>query len=229
MSQFNDELKKLDPEFTERFDYFAFEQVPSSTTLDDQSRYLAILGCLLGLQGKEEFEAILPMALKSLTPVEIKEVVYQATAYLGIGRVYPFLEITNKVFKEQGIELSVEKQSTTTLDDRREKGTQAQVDIFGDHMKEAYKKATVNYFLASNCFGDYYTRTGLTLKQRELITFCYIAAQGGCEPQLKAHTQANLNMGNDKEFLMNVVLNLVPYMGYPRSLNAIACINEVCE
>ena len=103
------------------------------------------------------------------------------------------------------------------------------MDIFGDHMKEAYKKATVNYFLASNCFGDYYTRTGLTLKQRELITFCYIAAQGGCEPQLKAHTQANVNMGNDKEFLMNVVLNLVPYMGYPRSLNAIACINEVCE
>ena len=76
MSQFKDEFKKLDPEFSERLDYFTFEQVPTSTSLDDQSRYLAILACLLGLQGKEEFEVILPTALKHLSPVEVKEVIY---------------------------------------------------------------------------------------------------------------------------------------------------------
>ena len=113
------------------------------------------------------------------------------------------------------------------IEKRLEKGIQAQVDIFGKHMNEAWKKATVNKWLAANCFGDYYTRTGLDLKQREMITFCFLYGQGGCEPQVMAHIQGNLNLGNDKVFLTNVVLQCVPYMGYPRSLNAIACINKV--
>ena len=70
------------------------------------------------------------------------------------------------------------------MDDRLEKGIAAQAEIFGDHMNEAWKSGTVNRYLAANCFGDYYTRTGLNLAQREMITFCFLSAQGGCEPQL---------------------------------------------
>lgn len=115
------------------------------------------------------------------------------------------------------------------MEDRLEKGVQAQVDIFGDGMKEFYKGGHINRWLAGNCFGDIYTRTGLNLKQREMITFCYIAAQGGCEPQLTSHAAGNMNLGNDKQFLISVVSQCVPYIGYPRSLNAIACINKAAE
>ena len=83
--------------------------------------------------------------------------------------------------------------------------------------------------LAANCFGDYYTRGGLSNKDRELITFCYIAAQGGCEPQLTGHTAANFKQGNDAEFLTNVVTEIQPYIGYPRSLNALAVVKKVSE
>ena len=72
-------------------------------------------------------------------------------------------------------------------------------------MNEAWKKATVNKWLASNCFGDYYTRTGLDLKQREMITFCFLYAQGGCKPQAIAHAKANIRLGNDEAFLIKVV------------------------
>lgn len=96
-------------------------------------------------------------------------------------------------------------------------------------MKEAWKAGAINKWLADNCFGDYYTRKGLTLAEREMITFCFLSAQGGCEPQLIAHSKGNMNMGNDKEFLTKVVLQCVPYIGYPRSLNAINCINKACE
>ena len=96
-------------------------------------------------------------------------------------------------------------------------------------MKEAWKAGTINKWLADNCFGNYYTRKGLTLAEREMITFCFLSAQGGCEPQLIAHSKGNMNMGNDKEFLTKVVLQCVPYIGYPRSLNAINCINKACE
>jgi 4-carboxymuconolactone decarboxylase len=50
---------------------------------------------------------------------------------------------------------------------------------------------------------------------------------GGTEPQVKGHIQGNVNVGNDKETLLSVITQLLPYMGYPRTLNAIKCLNEV--
>ena len=58
-----------------------------------------------------------------VTPVEIREIVYQATAYLGIGRVFPFLKVMNKVFTEKGIKLPLENQATTTTENPRIHGT----------------------------------------------------------------------------------------------------------
>lgn len=82
----------------------------------------------------------------------------------------------------------------------------------------------INRWLAENCFGDYYTRTGLDYRQRELITFCFLAAQGGCEPQLTSHIAANLRLGNDRALLIRVLSQCLPYTGVPRSLNALHCI-----
>ena len=62
-----------------------------------------------------------------------------------------------------------------------------------------------------------------------MITFCYLAALGGCEPQLTSHSAVNMRMGNDKNFLIRVVSQILPYIGYPRSLNAIACIEKAAE
>lgn len=64
------------------------------------------------------------------------------------------------------------------------------------------------------------------VQERELITFVILLSQSGLEPQLKGHIQGNLNVGNDKQKLLDVVTALLPYIGYPRSLNAIRCINE---
>jgi 4-carboxymuconolactone decarboxylase len=84
----------------------------------------------------------------------------------------------------------------------------------------------IQKYLSANCFGDYLTRKGLDIKTRELLTFSMILSLGGCEPQLKGHIQGNLNVGNDKEVLLSTVTQLLPYVGYPRTLNAIRCINE---
>lgn len=216
----------------ERFEHFAFEEVVNEKgqELEPKVRYTAILATLLGCQGTDAFRMMLPKALDAgVTPVMAKEIVYQATDYLGFGRVLPFINITNEILEARGVALPLENQATTTLEDRLEKGIQAQVDIFGEHMNEAWKASHINRWLASNCFGDYYTRNGLDLAQREMITFCFIMAQGGCEPQLTAHAKGNMNLGNDKEFLIRVVSQCVPYIGYPRSLNAIACINKAAE
>lgn len=221
-----------DPEFMERLTHFAFEEVVNEPGIElpDDTRYMAILATLLGCQGTDVYREILPKALDNgLTPVMVKEIVYQAVDYLGIGRVMPFLKITNEVLAERGVELPLPSQATTTMEDRLEKGAGAQAEIFGEHMKEAWKTGHINRWLAANCFGDYYTRGGLDLKQRELITFCFLAAQGGCEPQLIGHSKGNMNLGNDKDFLIKVISQCLPYIGYPRSLNAVNCVNKAAE
>lgn len=224
--------KQTDPEFTERFEHFAFDEVVNEEgqQLDDITRHMAITATLIGCQGIDAFRLEVPRALDAgLTPVMLKEVVYQAVDYLGIGRVRPFLDAVNDILSSRSVELPLENQATTTMENRLEKGAQAQADIFGPQMLEAWKTGHINRWLAANCFGDYYTRTGLDLKQREMITFCFLAAQGGCEPQLIAHSKGNMNLGNDKAFLIKVVSQCLPYIGYPRSLNAVTCINKAAE
>ena len=226
---------RTDPEFIERFDNFAFDEVVSHDNLDDKTRFMAILAALIGCQGIDEFKTMLPAAFNfGVSYAEAKEIVYQAVAYLGIGRVFPFLKATNEVLESLGVNLPLEGQATTTTENRLEGGIQAQVDIFGEGMREFYKSGNpetvhINHWLADNCFGDYYTRTGLDYKQREMITFCFLSAQGGCEPQLTAHAGANMRIGNDKAFLIKIVSQCLPYIGYPRSLNALTCINNAAK
>lgn len=223
---------ETDPEFIERFDNFAFDEVVNHDNLDDKTRMIAILSTLIGCQGIDEYKAMLPAALNfGVTPVEAKEIVYQAVAYLGIGRVFPFLHAVNDILKTRGINLPLEGQETTTTENRLEKGEQVQVDIFGESMKGFSNSGPeesrhINKWLSENCFGDYYTRNGLDYKQREMITFCFLSAQGGCEPQLISHAAANMRIGNDKAFLINVISQCLPFIGYPRSLNALRCLNE---
>ncbi len=85
----------------------------------------------------------------------------------------------------------------------------------------------IQKYLSANCFGDYLTRKGLDVKTRELLTFAMLISLGGVDPQVKAHIQGNVNVGNNKETLLSVVTQLLPYIGYPRTLNAIKCLNEV--
>lgn len=223
---------ETDPEFMKIMEHFTLEETAKEPgqELPEDIRYLAVLSTLLGCQGLDVYKYILPKALDGgLTPVMVKEMVYQAVDYLGIGRVMPFLSVTNDILTARGVTLPLPSQAVTNMENRLEKGAEAQAEIFGEHMKEAWKGGHINRWLAANCFGDYYTRGGLDLKQRELITFCFLAAQGGCEPQLTAHAKGNMNLGNDRDFLIRVVSQCLPYIGYPRSLNAAECVNKAAE
>jgi len=188
---------------------------------------------MIACQALGEYKVMLGGALNvGVTPVEVKEIVYQAVPYVGIAKVYDFIHATNEILEGRGIKLPVEGQSTTSPETRYEKGLELQKKIFGKTIDKMYLDAPANQihiqkYLSANCFGDYLTRNGLALKTRELLTFSMLLSLGGCEPQLKGHIQGNLNIGNDKEILLSVVTQLLPYVGYPRTLNALRCINEI--
>jgi len=231
------ELLATDPEFVERFQNFAFDEVVNEphAQLDDKTRFLAILSTLMGCQGIDEYRKMLPAALHlGLTPVEIKEMVYEGVAYLGMGRAFPFLKVTNEILTERGVQLPLEPQATATAQTRLELGSKAQMEVFGDHLEGFWQSGPedrrhINRWVVDNCFGDYYTRTGLDVRQRELVAFCMISAQGGCDPQLITHAAGSIRVGNDPAFLVAVVSACLPYIGYPRSLNALRCVRKAAE
>lgn len=182
-----------------------------------------------------EFRHVLASALtQGLDPIAVKETLYQGTAYLGICRVRDFLEAANEIMQQQGISLPLAPQRQTDAASRFDKGLAKQVALFGEDMAKRQTsgptcRRSVNRWLADNCFGDYYTRTGLNDQEREMITFCFLLAQGGCENQLRGHTAGNFGVGNDKDKLYSVVEQCMPYIGYPRSLNAMNIIDEVAR
>lgn len=228
-------LAATDPEFLEIIANFAQDEVKSESKLTEKERMLCILSALLGCQARGEFGNMLDAALKSgIDPVAVKETIYQATAYLGIGRTYDFLLIANEVMEQCGVKLPLAPQATVEAETRFKKGLDKQVALFGDGMAKRQTdcpplRRNINRWLSDNCFGDYYTRTGLNDQEREMITFCFILSQGGCENQLRGHTAGNLGVGNGKEKLYSIVEQCMPYIGYPRSLNAMNIIDEVTE
>ncbi len=226
-------LAVTDPELIEVFDNFAFDEVLQYGNLDTRTRLMVMLASMIASQALGEYRVMLGGALNvGVTPVEVKEIVYQAVPYVGMAKVYDFIHATNEVLESRGVKLPVAGQSTTSLETRFEKGLEVQKSIFGEAVEKRMQDAPasqmhIQNYLADNCFGDYLTRTGIAVKTRELLTFSMLLSLGGCEPQLKGHIRGNLNVGNDKATLLSVVTQLLPYVGYPRTLNAINCLNEI--
>ncbi|HEX9207256.1 MAG TPA: carboxymuconolactone decarboxylase family protein [Steroidobacteraceae bacterium] len=226
-------LAVTDPELIEIFDNFAFDEILEHTALDARTRLIAQLAAIIGAQALREYRVMLGAALTAgVTPVEAKEIVYQAVPYVGMARVFDFLHATNDVLQERGIELPLPPQSTTTPATRAVVGRKLQERIIGEaavahlYASSPADAAHIQHFLSAHCFGDHLSRKGLDVPTRELVTFSLLAALGGCEAQVTAHVQANLRVGNERARLVDVLTQLLPFIGYPRMLNALRVLNE---
>ena len=227
-------MAKTDPELIEIFDNFAFDEVLRNSKLPVKTRLILQLAAIIASQAVGEYRAMLAAALNvGVLPIEAKEVLYQAVPYIGIAKAYDFIQATNDVLTERGVELPLPGQSTTMPETRMEKGLAAQKQIIGEDVVEnLYASAPpdqmhIQRLLSAHCFGDHYTRTGLDVATRELVTLSLLAALGGCDLQVKGHVAANLHVGNDRTLLIDVVTQLLPFIGYPRTLNALRAITEV--
>lgn len=226
-------LKVTDPELVEVLDNFAFDEVMALSKLDTKTRVMLILASTIGSQAVSEYRVMVGAALNvGITPIEIKEILYQAVPYTGMAKAFDFVHATNEVLSGRGIQLPLEGQSTTNPDTRYDKGLTIQKAIFGETINQMYERSPkdqlhIQRFLSANCFGDYYTRNGVDIRVRELITLSILIALGGVESQIKGHIQGNLNVGNGKDILLDLITQLLPWVGYPRTLNALKCLNEV--
>lgn len=226
-------LAATDPELAAIRDSLVFGEIAAKGSLTDKQRELLSLAALTAIQTMPALEAHVHGAIKAgASPVEIKESIYQCAPYVGFPRVEAAIATVNEVFAKNGIKMPLESQATVNGESRLGDGLAVQKKIFGAANIEAMqekapkgqKDIVVNY-LSAFCFGDFYTRKGLDLKMRELVTFSAIVALGGCDPQAKAHAAANISAGNSKQNLVDALAAMLPYIGFPRTLNGLAAVN----
>jgi len=158
-------LGVTDPELIEAFDNFAFDEVLRHGNLDARTRLMVQLASMIACQALREYRVMLGAALiVGVTPVEVKEIVYQAVPYVGMAKVYDFLHATNEVLTERDIQLPLPGQSTTNTETRADKGREVQGQIIGaDRVEKLYASASedqmhIQRYLSANCFGDYVSR-----------------------------------------------------------------------
>ena len=226
-------LERTDPEFAAIKERLIYGEVYAEERLSAKLRELVILVVAVTNQTMNEVRRHAAAALAAgVGPEEIKEAVYHCAPYIGLGKAENAVAAVNEVFAEKKIALPLEGGRTVTEESRLADGIAAQKSIFGDHIDAMRAAAPENQkniqdYLSAYCFGDFYTRRFLTIPERELLTFAVLCAQGGCEPQVRAHVGGNAAVGNGKETLLAALSVCIPYIGFPRTLNVLGCINEV--
>ncbi len=226
-------LAETDPDLQDILNRFIFGEVFYHGELTDKLRELITIVVLTTNQTLDQLQAHVFTSLNiGISPEEIKEAIYQCAPYLGFPKALNAINKANEVFTQLNISLPVESQKRVTEETRFGEGLKVQKEIFGDVIDQMHKNAPENQkhiqnFLSAFCFGDIYTRTALDIKTRELLTLCILSAMGGCESQVKSHVFGNLKVGNEKNTQLEAITQCLPYMGFPRTLNAISCINEV--
>ncbi|MGB0096592.1 MAG: carboxymuconolactone decarboxylase family protein [Solirubrobacteraceae bacterium] len=180
-------LKVTDPELIEYFDNFAFDEVMRYGSLNTRTRLMVQLASLIACQALSEYRVMLGAALTvGVTTIEVKEIVYQAVLYVGMGKVFDVLHTTNDVLSDAASSCCSKTDRRPHLRPGRRRASRSRrrssVATFVDQMYASVPEDEMHIrrTLSANCFGDHYTRTGIDIKTRELLTFAMLISLGGC-------------------------------------------------
>ncbi|NRF92504.1 carboxymuconolactone decarboxylase family protein [Paenibacillus frigoriresistens] len=103
------------------------------------------------------------------------------------------------------------------------------VGELGSHTRESLKEIAPEFekMLVEFPFGDIFSRPGLDLKSREIATVAALTALGYATPQLKVHINGALNVGCTKEEIVEIMMQMGVYVGFPAALNGLTIAREV--
>ena len=223
-----------DPELMEILRRFIFGDVFGTGVLDDQTRELITITVLACMQTLSQLKSHTAAALNvGLQPVQIREAVYQLAPFIGFPRTLNAIATVNSTFEAQGIQLPLPDQGTVSDTDRYPKGLAEQDPLYGNEIKDNLADLPQPFnellprFLTEFCFGDFYTRRGLALPDRELLLLCALATIGDTSAQLAPHGRACLQVGNSKTAVVAALVHCFPYIGFPRAVAAIRAVKDL--
>ncbi len=84
-------------------------------------------------------------------------------------------------------------------------------------------------FVVEFPYGDIYSRPGLDLKSREIATVAALTALGNAQPQLQSHIEGALNVGCTREEIIEVIIQMAVYAGFPAAINGVTAAKKVFE
>lgn len=223
-----------DPEFMAILKRLIFGEVFATGDLDDRLRELITVTVLAGLQALPQLSAHVGAALATgVEPVAIREAIYQCAPFIGFPRTLNAIATMNEVLRARSVALPLPAQGTTREDDRLARGQAVMEPLYGDGIRAAHAslpeglRNAMPDFLVAHCFGDFYSRGGLALAQRELLLLSLLAALGDAEPQLRVHAAGALKAGNTHSTLIAALIHAFAYIGMPRAVNAIRVVAQL--
>ena len=224
-----------DPELAAVMKKYLYADIVKQAKITQTERKLIEIVVLTTNQNHKFISRVAGEALNlGVKPLEIREALYHVAPYIGFPKVFEALDVVNEVFTAHGIKLPLENQGTTTDTDRFEKGLAFQVGAYGERINQM-RDSTPDFQkhlqdnLSAFCFGDTYTRGTLDYKMREMLTMAVIGTLGTGEPQYKSHVAGTLAAGATKEEVIGIITVMNPYIGFPRTLNALRIANEVFD
>ena len=223
-----------DPELMGILRGFIFGDVFDAGGLDDRTRELITVTVLACLQSMPQLTSHTGAALNvGVEPVAIREAIYQLAPFIGFPRTLNAVTTINEVFQARGIPLPLPEQGTVAEAERYSKGLAVQAPLYGNEIKDNLAdlpgpfNTALPQFLTEFCFGDFYTRDGLALAQRELLVLCALATIGDTAAQLGPHGRACLQTGNTKADVVAALVHCFPYIGFPRAVAAIRAVKDL--
>lgn len=225
---------ETDPELMAILRGFIFADVFDTGELDDQTRELVTVTVLACLDTPSQLSAHTRAALTvGVPPLAVREAVYQLAPFIGFPRTLNAVAVINAVFTDHGIELPLPAQGTVAESERYEQGRVVQAPLYGEEIRDNLATLPAPFdqalprFLTEFCFGDFYTRDGLTLAQRELLVLCALTALGDTAAQLGPHARACLQVGSTKDTVLAALLHCFPYLGFPRTIAAVRAVKDL--
>ncbi|WP_329214551.1 carboxymuconolactone decarboxylase family protein [Streptomyces sp. NBC_01485] len=227
-------LKDIAPDLGRYVVEFAYGDVFSRAGLDLRQRELVTVAALAAAgdtasQLNFHMDAALNVGVR---PAEIIEALIHLVPFVGFPRALNAVGVARTVFADRDV--TFEPPVMEDSSDRYERGKEKLLEIDGAHGLEVIESLKdiapdLGRYIVEFTFGDVYHRPWLTARSRQLVTVGALTAFGDTAPQLRVHIGAALNVGLSPRQVVETLIHVVPYAGFPRTLNAVGVARDVFE
>lgn len=230
-----DSLRDIAPDLARYTVEFPYGDVYARPSLDLRDRQLATVAALTALgnaapQLRFHIDGALNVGCRR---VEVIEAIIHTCVYAGFPATLNAMTAAKEVFAARPND-PPESPITMPVDDecRYQRGWDALAKIDGEAGEQVIASLAgiapdLARYIVEFSFGDIYSRDGLDLRAREIVTIAACTALGTARPQLKVHVHGLLNVGGTQDEVVETIMQMAVYAGFPAALNGINAAREV--